>query len=781
MTRPAVVVMVRNAFRPERDRQVLAVKHPVTIRGWLDGQGIAEFPQPTICLVNGRAVLRGDWSLLVIRSGDVVCFLALPHGGGGGGGGGGKNPLRTVLTVAVMVAGMAAGAAFGGALAGAFGFEAGGAAFGSVTWGQIFGGVISGAVNLAGGALINALVPAPSPSRPSADWGLGSIGSPPSPRPTYSLQAQGNQARLGQPIPVIYGRHLVYPDLAAEPWYEYQDNEQYLHQLHVIGQGFHDFEALRIEDTDIGNFAEVQYQIIEPGAAVTLFDPSVTTAPEVSGQELTAPNELGSGETGWIGPFVSASAETTASHIGIDIVFARGLYYANDSGGLDSRTISWVVEARLIDDEGLALGGWIQLASESKSAASNTPIRLSYKYAVSPGRYEVRMKRTDNKDTSSRAGHEIRWAGLRAWLQDEPDYGQVTLLAIRMRATDNLSGRTSRMVNCIVTRKLPVWSQGGWSAPLPTRSIAWAFADAARAGYGGELADARIDLACLLALDALWEQRGDHFDGVFDTSMTVWEALTRLARCGRAVPIQQGGIVRIVRDGPQSLPVALFGPRNIAKGSFRIRYVMPGQETADAVTVEYFSARTWRPDEVTAKLADSAEEKPARLQLMGCIGKDHALREGLYMAAANRYRRKLITFQTELEGLIPTYGDLVAVVHDMPQWGQGGEIVGWDGEVLVVSEPLEWTESESHYIALRRSDGSIAGPYQVLPGEDEYEAVPQAPLGFTPYVGGEAERTHYAFGPGDAWSLQARVLAIRPRGERVEIACVGEHDAVHVN
>lgn len=780
MNRPGVVVMVRNAFRPERDREVVPVPEPVTIRGWLDARGIDQFAQPTVCLVNGRAVLRAEWPLLVIRSGDVVCFVALPHGGGGGGGGG-KNPLRTVLMVAVMVAGVVAGAALGGALAGALGFEAGAAAFGSVTWGQIFGGVISGAVNIAGGALINALVPAPSPSRPSADWGLGSIGSPPSPSPTYSLEAQGNQARLGQPIPVVYGRHLIYPDLAAEPWQEYQGNEQYLHQFHVIGQGHYQVEAVRIEDTDIGNFAEVQYEIVEPGGAVTLFDPSVTTAPEVAGQELQGPNQLGTGETGWVGPFVSASAETVAAHLGIDIVFARGLYYANDSGGLDSRSASWVVEARAIDDDGLSQGDWLQLASETHSAATNTPIRLSFKYAVAPGRYEVRLKRTDDKDLSSRAGHEIRWAGLKAWLQDEPDYGQVTLLAIRMRATDNLSQRTSRMVNCIVTRKLPTWSPGGWSQPVPTRSIAWVLADVARASYGAGLADARIDLAGLAALNALWEQRGDRFDGVFDTSMTVWEALTRIARCGRAVPIQQGGVVRVIRDSPQTLPVALFGPRNIARGSFRIRYVMPGEETADAVTVEFFSAVTWRPDEVTAKLADSAEEKPARLQLIGCTDKDHAGREGLYMAAANRYRRRLISFQTELEGLIPTYGDLIAVVHDMPRWGQGGEIVGWDGTTLATSEPLEWTEGQAHYIALRRPDGSIAGPYPVLPGETPWHTTPQLPLDIEPYVGGEAERTHYAFGPSDAWSLFARVLAIRPRGERVEIACVGEHDAVHVN
>lgn len=113
MTRPGVVVLVRNAFRPERDREVVPVPEPLTIRDWLDARGIAEFTQPTVCLVNGRAVLRAEWPLLAIRSGDVVCFVALPHGGGGGGGGGGKNPLRTVLMVAVMVAGVVAGAAPG--------------------------------------------------------------------------------------------------------------------------------------------------------------------------------------------------------------------------------------------------------------------------------------------------------------------------------------------------------------------------------------------------------------------------------------------------------------------------------------------------------------------------------------------------------------------------------------------------------------------------------------------------------------------------------------------
>jgi hypothetical protein len=46
-------------------------------------------------------------------------------------------------------------------------------------------------------------------------------------------------------------------------------------------------------------------------------------------------------------------------------------------------------------------------------------------------------------------------------------------------------------------------------------------------------------------------------------------------------------------------------------------------------------------------------------------------------------------------------------------------------------------------------------------------------------TGLSAERTHFAFGVAERWSLLARVIAVRPRGEQVEITCVAEHPAVH--
>jgi hypothetical protein len=207
-----------------------------------------------------------------------------------------------------------------------------------------------------GAYLVNALVPLPSANVPSAQNALA-------PSPTYSLQSQGNFARLLQPVPVIYGRHLVYPDLGAMPYTEYIDNEQYLHQLLVIGQGDYDIEAVRIEDTPIQSFSEVQAQVILPGGQNTLFNHDVVTAPEVAGQELLAIDDPANTRSETVGPFIVNPPETQITTIGIDILLPRGLFYANDSGGQDAKEVRWTVQARALNDEGEPTTGWQTLVS----------------------------------------------------------------------------------------------------------------------------------------------------------------------------------------------------------------------------------------------------------------------------------------------------------------------------------------------------------------------------------------------------------------------------------
>lgn len=733
-----------NPFNPNKGRISKALSGKQTVWQIVKEQKI-DLTRPTVCLVDGVAKLRKDWNITLHQK-SVVSFVALPLGGGGGKS---SNPLQVVLTVALIVATVYTGGAVGAA------------------YGAVWGGVAAAAVSVGGGILINTFVPTPKASL------NGMTSSSLTQSPTYSLQAQGNQARLGNPIPVIYGRHLIYPDFASQPYYKYIDNEQYVYQLHCIGQGEYDVEQIRIEDTPISSFEEINCQIIKPGEKNTLFNEDVVTSTEVSGQELLLDKICG--------PFILNPSETKINQIEIDVAFQRGCYYANDDGSMSNKTINWTIEVRAIDDYDAPYGEWYTLGNETITSNNHNAMYKTYTYDVPQGRYEVRATRTDTKDTSSRAGHEIRWASCKGYVVSEKDYGNVTLLAITMRATDNLSQRSSRMVNCIVTRRLKKWHPlSGWTVSAePTCSIAWALADILKASYGADLRDKSIDIQALYNLDQTWSARGDTFNGVFDSKLTVYEALSRTARVGRAIPFIQGGIVRFVRDEPKNIPVALFGPRNIVKNSLSIQYVMPSEDTADSVCVQYFSEKTWKTSEVVGSFEGSSSDKTATVELFGCTNKEQALREATYMALANRYRRRIVNFTTELEGLVPSYGDLIAITHDMAKWGQGGEVTEQNGLTLSLSEPVKFEEGQTHYLALRKKNGSLSGPFVVTPGALTTEVILSEEPDIDILTGTDAERTHFAFGTADKWSVLARVTGIHPRSTKVEITAVIEDSRVH--
>ena len=772
--------------------------------------------RPAIAMLNGKYILPHAWGRK-LRDGDVLMFICLARGGGGGG----SNPLRMLLTIALLAfAPWAAGIATGIA-AGATGVQ-----------GLILAGTTMG-IQLAGAALINALMPVPRQS------------TLPSPSPTYTLQAQGNAARIEAPIPVQYGRVLSFPDLAAQPYWEYVGEEQFVYQLLCLGAGEYSIEEIRIEDTPIAAFPEIQTEIVGPHGHVTLFPTDVTTSVEVSGQELIGRKSgtwsrsgttvtvtltahgFGSGQAkylnfttgsgvsdvylitvltvdtftvttpatgtsgacyihdvlGGVSGFVASAAGTVAQRLSVDFVLPSGLFTTDGSGNLNPFTVGYHVEAQQVNDLGVATGSWTLLEDASITAKTVTAVRQSMSYTlVTPGRYKVRAWRTDAQADPSTTGNQLLVGGLRSYMADPIDFGPVTLVALRMRATNSLSVQASRKVAVLATRKIPVWNGTAWSAPVASTSIAWALADACRStDYGAKLADARIDLAGLLALDAVWTARQDSFSYRFDSATSWWEAMRKIAAAGRAKPIMMGGVVRVVRDAPATVPVAMFSMRNIIKGSFAVDYLQPTSMTADAITGTYFDATTWAPRRVTAKLPGSTALKPAKVTLEGIDNPAQAMRELMYQAACNRYRRKIVHFGTEMEGFIPAFGDLIAVQHDMVGWGKQAEVVGWNAatRALKVSEPLAITGS--NVVALRRANGSQTDPIAVTAGASDYEVILAAAPDFTPESGGQTrERTHVAFGLAATYSTMAKVLTCRPRGlYEVAIDAVTEDPSVH--
>ncbi|ALP62402.1 hypothetical protein AN416_07175 [Paraburkholderia caribensis] len=715
--------------------------------------------QQSIVCVDNDFWLRADWSK-PIPHGAIVHFIPVAQGGG-------SNPLQAVLMIAIAVAAVYTG----GAAAAAYG-AASGVAAGTVTAGMMaVQAGVSMAVMAAGSMLVNAIVPAKT-----ANVAQGTTTSP-----TYALGSSGNTARLLEAIPVLYGRMKLTPDLASQSYTEYAGNELYLYELFCITQGELEVEQVLIGDTDIGNFSEIEYEIVGPNQPVTLFPDNVVTSNAVSGIELQAPNDSGD----WVGPFVANPAGSAANFIGVDITLPSGLFYAADDGSLQSLSLTFEAQARLIDDAGHALADWIALDVRTVSMATAQPQMVSYRYPVAGGRYEVRMRRTSNLNEDSRAQNRIQWAALRAYLPSARYYGNVTLLAMRARATNSLNSSTAHDVHVIGTRKLPVWTGNGWSAPQPTRSIAWAIADAVRnTDYSLGLPDRRLDLDALVRLDAVWASRGDEFNGVFDSKGSFWDALTTICRAGRAIPMYFGGVVSVVRDELKTVRTAMFTPDNIVAGSFEADYGFFSVDSPDYVTVEYMDETTWSWQDVACIPTGSPALVEKRVQMVGPTKRAQAFREGIYMAYANRDQRKTVSITAELDGLIPLYGDLVGISHDLPRWGISGVVEDVEGSHLYVSEQLEWTAGAQHYVYFAQRNGMPTAALRVVqPDADDGLSmllIDPLPEFFEFSDGHLEEPTRFSFGPAiDKVSQDVRLIRAVPRDGKVELTFVNNAASPH--
>lgn len=851
------------------DRRTITLhrlEEAVSIQAWVDSQGIDAARQRTIAVHNGQGVLRADWASTCIEDGDTVAIVDLPAGEG-------SDPLRVVLMIAVMIAAPYVGVAL---------FP-----------GNAFAAKVAAAIFTVGGnVLINALLPPPKPKKPA---GVAEQS------PTYSISGQGNRARLGQPIPVIYGEVQLYPDYAAQPWTEFAANEQFLHSLYMIGEGEYRVLAntMRFADTPVANFPEVSFQIVRPGEELTLFPAAVETSTEVSGQELIAPNDNGDVMV-WLGPFTVNAAGTRIRRFSLD-VFANALGRVDTSSGKWTKKTVWAeVEYRAINDSGAPIGSftpvhalrnrqvtdeliptigtgfynltngnvdpddvefvvdfsndlywsdestpapsitqvppeaWTLIAKSgpggvdqlvfsssfidslvrqeypfalSGMAAAHTRIlvkyssiyngqaikiaratgdqvRQTYSFRVPKGRYEVRVRRTSDRDTAAEAAHRLYLSQMRGLIVADNVWPNHTLLAVTARATDSLNTTLAAQFNLRVVRKLPRWfSNTGWSEPMATRSIAWAMADMLKAAYGGNQDDSRIDLEGLRALDQVWRTRGDELNVLIYDRQSLWETLQQVAAAGRARPYRLAGVTYFVRDAAPGVSSIMFTQRNIAAGSLRLRYMMLPGDSADGVAVTYWDQDGWTEREV---VYPEAASNPVRVPGIGITNRNQAFREACYRWQSHLYRRRFVSFQTELDGHVPVILDTIKLAHDMPEMGQSGEVVDFnEGEGWIeVTEALDWTGSGSRYIVFRKEDGQLLGP--ILANWDSSNAS-RVLLNFNtlgtwrPYVGVDRERSHFAFGPSDQLTMTIRVLSVAPRDvNRVEIQGVAEEAAVHI-
>lgn len=537
----------------------------------------------------------------------------------------------------------------------------------------------------------------------------------PKAKPVYTLEGESNIAKLGQPIEVPYGRNRWWPSYASRPFTRFQDDNQFLYQLFCLGQGSYENVEVRIEDTLIDNFQEVQWELYPPGTAASMFPDSVVTSNETAGLELFGTNES---QHKTYGPFVLNPPNTKTNRIEIDVVMPSGMYYMKDDGGLEYRQASVAFDVQIIDDQGNPQGPWTNIATRTYRYRTTDAIRRTIAVTVASARYQIRGRRINNADTSYRSGNKITWEGTRAVLPSTKLYGNVTLLAVAIRATNNLNSNSSNRINVTATRKIPVFEGGKW-VTKGSRSVVWAALDVLRNDdYGAQIPQQYIDMTKMQTLDAYLTSRNIYFDYIFTQKTKVWDALKLILKVARAEPIIMLPLISAFRYEKKSIPAAVFTPDNIEEGSFEWLVNYPDPLDYDGLRVTYVDQVKWKEDVVDCLPPGSEGKRLKAVDLHGCADRNNAYHEGMYMAMSQRRVRETIKFKTGREGFIPVRGDMIALSYPIPRWGDNAWVVDIadDKKTITMDRPLKWTSGAQHVVMLRLDNGQGNGPHNCVQG-----------------------------------------------------------------
>lgn len=604
-------------------------------------------------------------------------------------------------------------------------------------------------------------------------------------RSVYDISTDQNSARIGEAIPVLYGTAIFSPDYVSQPytWFSWSQANaseplngiQYLDILMCVGQGNIDVTDVFVGDTDVTTLPAgvVTYQVFKPAqhnstmgtiaaAMGSGFYENVATSTEVANQELAKANDSAG--------FVAACKPGQKGQVfQVDFVCPNGLYIVStDPGDVRSYSVSITVSWVELDDNDNQVGSvFTQSVTLSTSAPGTTdnivltsPVRRTFTITANrSARWAVRVLRTTNPTRPQKGQSQIVWTGLKLMLDypATPVYGNVTLLACRIKASNGLASDAAVRVRVKATRRLPP-PTGGTEAQ--SNSGADAFADVyVNTVYGAARPAAELDTATMTTLRTTWASY--QFNYVFRDRITVWEALRTITTPFGAEPLPVGQVMSVAQDGVKSVRSALFTDANIIAGTMDVGYSFDEEGAADGVEIEYLDPKDFRQ---SYALWPANSVRPDRFTVPGITSATHAAEYARLTWQRSQSQRKRITFETELEGLILQLGDRIGVSHNVPKWGDGGLVISMSGNTLTVDKNLDWSGGQKQ-ILLRKPDGGVTDPITVTRGTQDNKVVLPEAAPTTINYDNDSEYTSFAFGSSTTLVRDFIVIAARPTGD----------------
>lgn len=623
----------------------------------LDG---ADCPATLRVEVGGYEVPAKLWAKVRPKAGTQIALTVMPAGGDDG-----NKWLRTILMIVVVVVAWYAAPY----VAGAIGVSAS------------YTGVIASGLTMLGTMAVNALVPPPKPS-------LGADSAPTERQ--FALTGTQNRINPFGPIPLVVGDMRYYPTHAVLPYTEEIGAARYMRCMFDLGHGNLDVDDIRIGETSIDEFDNVQYEVTTT--------PTLYTDDVFEEQLAISLSDGGNGVR---------TTQTLTDEICVVIDFS-GLIGMNKKGKPVAVDVSIDVAYRAVGDttwitpSGIRANNW---SGGKVRMSKRGPFPVSLEWDVPQGQYEVRVRRTttDWKGSDPNVGlSDCAWSGLRSIRHTNPSVTGTTKLVVRIQATEQLQG-TLQTVNCRVRQRVPVLVDDAWvvqPSTNPAWIVRWLLTSCPAISV--HLGDAHIDDIAFSEFADFCDARELGASMVIDSGMSMADAVDTLLSAGMGARSLRDGKVSIVWDREDAEPVGVMTPANYKSfSSQRVFVDMP-----HGLKVKFTnSERDYITDEIVviddgysyrgkdARGVASAAPEATRfeaLDLVAARGAQDAWRVARHQMAQAKFRPVTHTMETDIEMLRYTRGDVLTVMDDVMDWGvASGRVKSITGSVVVTDNLAE--------------------------------------------------------------------------------------------
>jgi len=444
----------------------------------------------------------------------------------------GGDEIRQVLTIVVSVAAIA----LTGPVAGALGIT-----------GQFGLGLVTAGLTVVGALLVDALIPIQVPNAGSASDARRNV---------YSIQGWRNDARPGESLPSIMGALRYSPPFAATSYTEIVEDQQYVRALFTPGYGPVRVSDLRIGDTPIDEFKDIEVEIREGRDAdmpVSLYSRQVLE--DAAGIELIRPyprdtaGEIIDGAASVSTPVTRFTAGDSAQ-ASVILSFPQGLFRVDDDGDVKTQSVSVQIRQRLD-----GVGAWSTVETLEISASKREAIFKQHSWDLpSRGRWQIEVERLSDEPTETDRSDRVTLAAVQSIRPEYPINMEIpiALIAVRVRATYQLNGSVDNL-NCLVERQGSIRSAGEWAVGYG-RNPATAFLTVLRGAENPYPADdADIDLDLIAEWYDYCVAKDLKYDFAHDEGAPLGDMLMAICGAGRATARHDGvqwGVVVDRSDGP---------------------------------------------------------------------------------------------------------------------------------------------------------------------------------------------------------------------------------------